>query len=38
MKSINETFSDEEHELLTKAKEKSGEKNWHDFIMKLVKK
>jgi len=35
MKRINEIFTKEEHRLLIKAK---GELNWHDFIMKLVKK
>ena len=34
MKSISETFTDEEHKLLLKAK---GKLSWHDFILKLVK-
>lgn len=33
MKTINVTFSDENHELLVKAK---GELSWHDFILKLL--
>jgi hypothetical protein len=33
MKRITEAFTDEEHAALTKAKKKSGKKNWHDFIM-----
>lgn len=34
MKRIYETFTDEEHAELVKAK---GELNWHDFIMLLPK-
>ncbi|MBA7689111.1 hypothetical protein ES703_97606 [subsurface metagenome] len=34
MKRINETFTDAEFELLKRAKDK---KNWHNFIMELVK-
>lgn len=30
MKTINETFTDEEFERLVKAK---GDKTWHDFIL-----
>jgi predicted CopG family antitoxin len=33
MKTINETFSDEEFERLTKVKDK---KSWHDFILELA--
>lgn len=33
MKNINEHFSDEEHEILSKLKEKLKIKNWHDFII-----
>ncbi len=33
MKSISETFTDEEHSLLLEAK---GSLSWHDFIMKLI--
>lgn len=33
MKTINETFADEEHKALVKAK---GDLTWHDFIMKLL--
>lgn len=36
MKSIYEKFTDEEHETLMKAKDKTG-LSWHDFIMKLTK-
>jgi len=32
MKHLRETFTDEEFQLLLKAK---GKKNWHDFIMTL---
>ena len=31
MKSINETFTDEEHAMLVKAK---GDLSWHDFIIR----
>jgi len=34
MKTINETFTDEEFEQLKASK---GNKNWHDFIMELTK-
>ena len=34
MKTINETFTDEEFEALLKAK---GEKTWRDFILTLLK-
>lgn len=34
MKTINETFEDEEFNRLLEMK---GNKNWHDFIMGLVK-
>jgi len=34
MRTINETFTDEEYDQLNKAK---GEKTWHDFIMEAVK-
>lgn len=34
MKTINETFTDEEHERLI---EEKGELSWHDFIMKLIR-
>jgi predicted CopG family antitoxin len=34
MKTINETFTDEEFQKLQALK---GEKNWHDFILELVK-
>ena len=30
MKTINETFTDEEFKILTK---KKGSRSWHDFIM-----
>jgi len=33
MKTINETFSDEEFEMLRK---KKGDLSWHDFILSLV--
>jgi predicted CopG family antitoxin len=33
MKTINETFTDEEY---LKLKENKGKKSWHDFIMQLV--
>jgi predicted CopG family antitoxin len=33
MKTINETFEDEEFNKLVK---KKGKKSWHDFIMELV--
>lgn len=32
MKTINETFTDEEYEALKKSK---ADKNWHDFILQL---
>lgn len=35
MKTINETFTDEEMKIL---KERKGEKNWHDYIMQIEKK
>ena len=35
MKNINEAFEDKDHAALVKAKEASGKKNWHDFIMLL---
>lgn len=34
MKTINVTFTDEEHSELEKKKEK---KSWHDFILELIK-
>jgi len=34
MKTINETFTDEEMDRLKKAKDN---KSWHDFIMELAK-
>lgn len=34
MKTINETFTDEEYKQL---KEKKNGKSWHDFIMELIK-
>jgi hypothetical protein len=34
LKTINETFSEEEMILLKKSKD---EMNWHDFIMTLIK-
>jgi hypothetical protein len=34
MKTINETFTDEEIDALQKKKEKYGDKNWHDFILR----
>jgi hypothetical protein len=34
MKNINEKFTDLEHAALVRAK---GDKNWHDFIMDLLK-
>jgi hypothetical protein len=37
MKHLRETFTDEEWQLLSKAKTKS-ELNWHDFIMTLGKR
>lgn len=33
MKTINETFTDEEHKELSKRK---GKLSWHDFILKLL--
>jgi len=33
MKTINETFTDEEHKELLK---KKGELSWHDFIIKTL--
>ena len=33
MKNINEHFTDEEHVVLSKLKEKLKIKNWHDFIV-----
>lgn len=33
MKTINETFTDEEYKKLLKWKK---EKTWHDFILKLI--
>jgi predicted CopG family antitoxin len=35
MKTINETFTDEEFRKLQAVKER---KSWHDFIMELTKK
>jgi len=35
MKSINETFTDEEYKQLLKEK---GAQTWHDFILQLNKK
>lgn len=35
MRTLNETFTEEEFEKLRSAK---GDKTWHDFIMELVKK
>jgi predicted CopG family antitoxin len=35
MKTINETFTDEEYEKLKEAKKKL---NWHDFILKLIER
>ena len=35
MKTINETFTDEEHEQLSQAKK---DLSWHDFIIKLIKR
>lgn len=35
MKTINETFTDEEFAMLVQAKNKHS---WHDFIMKLGKR
>lgn len=32
MKTINETFTDDEYEAL---KERKGSKSWHDFILSL---
>ena len=34
MKTINETFTDEEYTALLEKKEKL---NWHDFILKIAK-
>ncbi len=34
MKTVNETFTDEEFERLKNSK---GDKSWHDFIMELAK-
>jgi len=34
VKTINETFTDEEYERLKKAK---NNKNWHDFILEMAK-
>jgi predicted CopG family antitoxin len=33
MKTINETFTDEEYEMLLRYK---GSLTWHDFIMKII--
>ena len=33
MKTINETFTDEE---IRKLKKKKGKLSWHDFILKLI--
>ena len=35
MKTINVTFSDEEHQFLIEMK---GETSWHDFILKMSRK
>lgn len=35
MKTVNQTFTDEEMQKLQKTK---GEKSWHDFILELVEK
>jgi hypothetical protein len=36
MKQLNVTFEDKEHKELEAAKNKSG-KNWHDFLLDLVR-
>lgn len=33
MKSVNVTFTDEEHDRLKEAKRKSNSSNWHDYII-----
>ena len=33
MKTLNETFTEEEHEELKKTK---GKRSWHDFILTLI--
>ena len=33
MKTINEKFTDKEHQQLTEHKEKLGIRNWHDYIL-----
>jgi len=35
MRTVNETFTDEEFQKLQTVK---GEKTWHDFILELIKK
>lgn len=37
LKTVNETFSDEEFEELKKAKDESG-MSWHDFILTLAER
>lgn len=37
MKTLNETFTEEEYESIKKVKEKSG-KSWHDFIISAAEK
>ena len=36
MKTVNVTFEDAEHERLIKAKDKSGFKSWHDFMLGMI--
>lgn len=37
MKVMNITFTDWEHRILLKAKDKSEANNWHDFILDLAR-
>jgi hypothetical protein len=36
MKHLRETFTDQEFEALTRAKDESTFVNWHDFILSLA--
>jgi hypothetical protein len=33
MKTINETFTEDEFKMLKEAKEQSGAKSWHDYVV-----
>ena len=37
MKTLNITFDDKEYEYLSKIKEESEIKSWHDFILHVTK-